>query len=408
MAGLLLFARVSPELAGGKASESLVAVELDPGGTVRDIILDLKRSGALSSGAHVKVEWQGVTLQPHQYLADAGLCPESVVLISRGVKTDWPIWQRQADFDREYVLGKSSFFGTKVYKVVSKSTKVEYAMKSKVRGLEMDLMMRINHPFITRIHYIFAYKRDTYNILMDFVPGGEVGYQLSHVGTFTEERSKFYAAQIASALDYLHNLGIVYQHLKLDSCLLDMDGYCVLTSPNCFLEPDRLSTPGGVLSVAEYLAPEVVKGSAEANDKRTDWWSLGIILYEMICRMVPFYSESVYETYDLILKKELTFEDKEDGDFWSEAAKGICTRLLERNPNERLHSLAEIKAHPFYEGWDWELMVRRGMTAPFRPDPASPSDRFRDYGCDSVFDDEADFDSEPGDFATFSYDGRGS
>eukprot|EP00756_Hemistasia_phaeocysticola_P009904 Hpha_TRINITY_DN14967_c1_g1::TRINITY_DN14967_c1_g1_i3::g.143273::m.143273 len=122
MAGLLLFARVSPELAGGKASESLVAVELDPGGTVRDIILDLKRSGALSSGAHVKVEWQGVTLQPHQYLADAGLCPESVVLISRGVKTDWPIWHQQRDFDcvdrpdllSRAVLGKSSFFGTKV------------------------------------------------------------------------------------------------------------------------------------------------------------------------------------------------------------------------------------------------------------------------------------------------------
>eukprot|EP00756_Hemistasia_phaeocysticola_P009906 Hpha_TRINITY_DN14967_c1_g2::TRINITY_DN14967_c1_g2_i2::g.143271::m.143271/K13303/SGK2; serum/glucocorticoid-regulated kinase 2 len=358
MSGLLLFARVSPELASGEAAESLAAVELDPGGTVGDILLELERSGALSKGAHAKVEWQGVGLEPDQPLADAGLCPESVVLISKGISLD--------DFERVDKLGKGAY-GYR-FVVVRKDTQVQYAMKTKLQGLDKELLLRMEHPFITRVHWIFP-EGDRCHLLLDYIAGGELFYYLSQVGQWGEDRSKFYAAQVATALDYMHGLEIAYHDLQPEACVLGLDGYCVLTSPDCFLDRRRPTEKyfGGGPS-PEYLAPEILTGVAPSG-MQTDWWTFGIFLYEMIHGLPPFYSENINEMYEMILKKELVFEEDLHNGPPSQAVKGICTRLLDRNPSERLQSLPEIKAHPFYEGWDWELMARRGMTAPFLPEP---------------------------------------
>eukprot|EP01059_Diplonema_ambulator_P022372 TRINITY_DN37661_c0_g1_i1.p1 TRINITY_DN37661_c0_g1~~TRINITY_DN37661_c0_g1_i1.p1 ORF type:complete len:479 (+),score=202.67 TRINITY_DN37661_c0_g1_i1:87-1439(+) len=275
------------------------------------------------------------------------------------------------DFDLLCVVGKGSF--GKVMQVRKKDTKEIFAMKCMSKELilreglvehmkaEKNILGMINHPFIVKLHYAFQTK-DSLFLILDFLSGGEVFYHLSQIGTFPESRAKFYTAQIGLALGHLHSLKIIYRDLKPENCVLDKDGNCCITDFG-------LAKPGingkeeakTFCGTPEYLAPEFLTGGG--HGKAVDWWSLGILLYEMITGLPPFYSENVNEMYELILNKKLTFPDG-----MSAGARDLCSKLLERNPDNRMQTVEAFKAHTFFNDLDFDALLAGKLPVPFKPD----------------------------------------
>jgi len=244
-------------------------------------------------------------------------------------------------------------------KVQHKKSGKIYAMKVMRKGTiilkdqvahtndEKHILQKIQHPFIVNLNYAFQTKDKLY-MIMDFVNGGELFYHLKKQHRFDEERVKFYAAEITSALIHLHSHGIVYRDLKPENILLDSYGHIVITdfglSKEIFDEK-TLSFCG----TPEYLAPEVLIGEGHAYP--VDWWSLGTIMYEMLAGFPPFYSKSLKLMYKKIMESPLLFPTEG----MSENAMDLLLKLLEKNPDKRLSGPA-IREHPFFESIDWNLL----------------------------------------------------
>ena len=277
-----------------------------------------------------------------------------------------------ADFAVINVIGKGSF--GKVYQVQKKDSGEIYAMKEMSKEVierenllehtfaEKSILQRIDHPFVVALHYAFQTKEKLY-LVLDFLSGGELFFHLSQVGRFEEPRARFYAAEIGLAIGHLHSLDIIYRDLKPENCVLDKDGHVCLTDFGLAKTNVRGSTEGAVTfcGTPEYLAPEFLIGGG--HGKAVDWWSLGVLVYEMLCGLPPFYSENVSEMYELILKKPLEF-----GDHVSAPARDLITKLLDRNPETRLQNVEIYKAHPFFAPINWVDLYHRRLPTPFKPD----------------------------------------
>jgi len=274
------------------------------------------------------------------------------------------------DFEIIRVIGKGSF--GKVMEVRKKDTGATYAMKEMSKEVierenllehifaEKSILQKIDHPYIVSLHFAFQTKDKLY-LVLDFLSGGELFYHLSQAARFDEWRAKFYCAQIGSAVGHLHSLDIIYRDLKPENAVLDRDGNVCLTDfglaktgvQGAYAASTFCGTP-------EYLAPEFLMGGG--HGKAVDWWSLGILLYEMLAGIPPFYSENVNEMYELILKKPLEFPDD-----MSPNARDLCTRLLDRNPDTRLQDVRVFMSHPFFADIDWGKLLARQIPAPFKP-----------------------------------------
>jgi len=277
------------------------------------------------------------------------------------------------DFALLKVIGKGSF--GKVMLVKKVDTKKVYAMKvlNKANVIkrnqvehtrtERNVLEYIRHPFIVTLRYAFQTKQKLYFVL-DYCPGGELFFHLGRAGKFPESRAKFYAAQITLALQYLHDLGIVYRDLKPENVLLDGDGNVALTDFGLSKEGinDNVSAHS-FCGTPEYLAPEILTRSG--HGRAADWWSLGALLYEMLTGMPPFYSRNRERLFQKILKSSLHFHR-----YFSPAAKSILQGLLTRNPIERLGSKQDatgVKNHAFFKGIDWNLLYQKRLRPPFKP-----------------------------------------
>eukprot|EP00004_Rigifila_ramosa_P004622 TRINITY_DN150_c0_g1_i1.p1 TRINITY_DN150_c0_g1~~TRINITY_DN150_c0_g1_i1.p1 ORF type:complete len:485 (-),score=135.63 TRINITY_DN150_c0_g1_i1:284-1666(-) len=271
------------------------------------------------------------------------------------------------------VLGKGGF--GKVMQVRKKDTGRIYAMKAirKEHVLarnevehtlaEKDVLSKMNHPFIIRLKFSFQTDTRLY-LVLDYMAGGELFFHLQQDDAFTLPRARFYAAEIVSALGYLHEKGIIYRDLKPENVLLDGYGHVCLTDFGLCKAglgvDEKTNTFCGSLA---YMAPEVLDTSLQTGYGRAaDWWSLGCLLYEMMAGLPPFYAEKQLEMVKYIRSKKLEFPD-----YFTPEAKDICSRLLQRNPNDRLQNAAEIRAHPFFREIDWDMLNQRRIEAPFKP-----------------------------------------
>eukprot|EP01062_Namystynia_karyoxenos_P079047 TRINITY_DN825_c0_g2_i1.p1 TRINITY_DN825_c0_g2~~TRINITY_DN825_c0_g2_i1.p1 ORF type:complete len:490 (+),score=196.38 TRINITY_DN825_c0_g2_i1:71-1471(+) len=326
-----------------------------------------------------------------------------------------------ADFEAIAVVGKGAF--GKVRKVYKKDTGAIYALKAMSKDVitrekltehtkaEKNILSMISHPFIVKLHFAFQDATKLY-LVMDFLSGGEVFYHLGKCGTFDEHRAKFYTAEIASALGHIHGLKIIYRDLKPENCVLDRDGHCCLTDFGLAKSNVSAQEAGTFCGTPEYLAPEFLTGGL--HGKAVDWWSLGVLFYEMMTGLPPFYSENVSEMYELILKKPLTFDTDVAV---SESARDLCGKLLDRDPDTRMQEIKDFMAHACYAGWDWDAMLAKQMEVPFKPDPERLNfdEQFTSAEArDSMFDSapvkggNQDFRNfTPTDFKNFTYDGRG-
>lgn len=220
----------------------------------------------------------------------------------------------------------------------------------------------MKHPFLMTLRYAFQTSSKLYFVL-DFYQGGELFYHLKNVRRFTEECSRLYVAEIALALGYLHSLGVIYRDLKPENILLDPQGHVCLTDFGLAKEVSDDEKTSSFCGTPEYLAPEIVNGSG--HDKAADWWSLGILLYELTVGIPPFYSENVNEMYDKIQFGQLRFPP-----FLSNSCKSLIIALLSREPESRLGSrddVQDIKEHPFFSDMDWDRLYAKDYTPSYTP-----------------------------------------
>ncbi|XP_063499327.1 serine/threonine-protein kinase Sgk3 isoform X4 [Symphalangus syndactylus] len=199
----------------------------------------------------------------------------------------------------------------------------------------------------------------------------ELFFHLQRERSFPEHRARFYAAEIASALGYLHSIKIVYRDLKPENILLDSVGHVVLTDFGLCKEGIAISdTTTTFCGTPEYLAPEVIR--KQPYDNTVDWWCLGAVLYEMLYGLPPFYCRDVAEMYDNILHKPLSLRPGVSLTAWS-----ILEELLEKDRQNRLgakEDFLEIQNHPFFESLSWADLVQKKIPPPFNPNVAGPDD----------------------------------
>ena len=235
------------------------------------------------------------------------------------------------DFKILKVIGRGSF--GKVCLVEYKPTKEIYAMKSMKKDmlieheqidnilLEKEILQTIEHPFLCGLVFCFQTLQRVY-FIMPFLSGGEIFQQLRKSKTFTEETVRFYGAQIAIAIDYLHKKGIAYRDLKPENVLIDDTGYLRLADFGMAKKLNEGEKAMSFCGTPEYLAPEIITG--EGHNKAADWWSFGILLYEMLCGVPPFYSENLERMYEMIKFGTLKFPKKTT---LSENAKDLIRKV---------------------------------------------------------------------------------
>ncbi|KAK4049808.1 Serine/threonine-protein kinase [Microbotryomycetes sp. JL201] len=300
------------------------------------------------------------------------------------------------DFDLLKVIGKGSF--GKVMQVRKKDTGRIYALKTIRKAhivsrsevthtlAERTVLAQVNNPFIVPLKFSFQSAEKLYLVLA-FINGGELFHHLQREGRFSEERSRFYAAELLCALEHLHHFNVIYRDLKPENILIDYVGHIAL----CDFGLSKLNmtdsqTTSTFCGTPEYLAPELLLG--HAYTRAVDWWTLGILVYEMLSGLPPFYSENTNEMYQKILTDPLRF-----GDEFSPDARHLLTGLLNRDPAQRLGANGgdEIKRHPFFaKHIDFRKLMRKEYKPPFKPNVESAVDT---SNFDSEFTSEAPQDS---------------
>ncbi|OCT80280.1 hypothetical protein XELAEV_18027098mg [Xenopus laevis] len=207
--------------------------------------------------------------------------------------------------------------------------------------------------------------------ILDYINGGELFYHLQRERCFLEPRARFYAAEIASALGYLHSLNIVYRDLKPENILLDSQGHIVLTDFGlCKENIEPNGTTSTFCGTPEYLAPEVLH--KQPYDRTVDWWCLGAVLYEMLYGLPPFYSRNTAEMYDNILNKPLQLKPN-----ITNSARNLLEGLLQKDRTKRIgakNDFMEIKNHIFFSPINWDDLINKKITPPFNPNVSGPSD----------------------------------
>ena len=214
------------------------------------------------------------------------------------------------DFSLLKVVGKGSF--GKVMQVRKKDTARIYAMKVLHKSnivkcnqvehtrTERNVLSRLGHPFIVGLNFAFQ-SADKLYFVLDYCGGGELFFHLGKEGRFTEDRARFYCAQITLALEHLHSMNVIYRDLKPENVLLDHKGNVRLTDFGLSKEGVNAVDSGAhsFCGTPEYLAPEVLNRTG--HGRAVDWWSLGALLYEMLTGLPPFCKFSVARAWLVIV-----------------------------------------------------------------------------------------------------------
>uniref|UniRef100_A0A8I5ZLJ3 non-specific serine/threonine protein kinase n=1 Tax=Rattus norvegicus TaxID=10116 RepID=A0A8I5ZLJ3_RAT len=242
------------------------------------------------------------------------------------------------DFDYLKLLGKGTF--GKVILVREKATGRYYAMKILRKEViiakdevahtvtESRVLQNTRHPFLTALKYAFQ-THDRLCFVMEYANGGELFFHLSRERVFTEDRARFYGAEIVSALEYLHSRDVVYRDIKV----------------------------------------------LEDNDygRAVDWWGLGVVMYEMMCGRLPFYNQDHERLFELILMEEIRFPRT-----LGPEAKSLLAGLLKKDPKQRLgggpSDAKEVMEHRFFLSINWQDVVQKKLLPPFKPQVTSEVD----------------------------------
>lgn len=234
-------------------------------------------------------------------------------------------------------------------------------------NLEKDILRSIDHPFLVNMEYVFQNDFRVY-FLMKFVKGGELFRHLVEVRMFPEKSAKFFAAQVALALAHLHSKGIIYRDLKPENVLVGEDGYLLVADFGLakFVQQGELAN--SFCGTAEYLAPEMLIGNG--HDFTVDWWALGILIFEMIVGIPPFFHRNKHRMYFLIRESAVSFPDPVRHRITVSAeAQDLIRKLLDKNRQTRLgvNGINEILAHPWFADLNIQQLIEKKITSPYTP-----------------------------------------
>eukprot|EP01060_Flectonema_neradi_P005305 TRINITY_DN13516_c0_g1_i1.p1 TRINITY_DN13516_c0_g1~~TRINITY_DN13516_c0_g1_i1.p1 ORF type:complete len:603 (+),score=140.95 TRINITY_DN13516_c0_g1_i1:212-1810(+) len=284
-----------------------------------------------------------------------------------------------SDFELVTVVGRGSF--GKVLKVKRKSTDQIFAMKilqkeaiikdgiiDKVVN-ERNSLAGVSHPFLSSLEYAFQTEGNLY-LVMPFLPGGDLKFHMRSRQQFTQPMTVFYTAQLVLALEHLHSRKILYRDLKPGNIVLDADGYAVLTDFGMAKRTSRLRSTS-FCGTDTYMAPEMI--DEKEYTEAVDWWSLGILVYELLVGDPPFYAADPCELYLMITQTEVKYTP-----VLSSVAKKFIKKLLTRDETKRLVDPKLIKADPFFNGMDWDKILKKELPPPFKPNFAKGDTRYFD------------------------------
>ncbi|XP_041349974.1 protein kinase C delta type-like isoform X2 [Gigantopelta aegis] len=286
------------------------------------------------------------------------------------------------DFILIKVLGKGSFGKVLLAEVKADKTYVAIKALRKDVVLEDDdvectlierrvLALGSKHPFLTYLYSTFQSKSHLY-FVMEYLNGGDLMFHIQVSGKFDFHRSQFYSAEIVCGLQYLHSHGVIYRDLKLDNVMLDKDGHIKLADFGMCKEniygDNKASTFCGT---PDYIAPEILKGLR--YNSSVDWWSFGVLLYEMLIGQSPFHGDDEEDLFHSIMHDTPRYP----GSMSKEAAI-LLSLLFERNPSVRLGMpgcpSGPLRSQAFFRNIDWEKLERRELPPVFKPKIKSPSD----------------------------------
>lgn len=307
-------------------------------------------------------------------------------------------------FEKIKLLGQGDV--GKVYLVREKSTALLYAMKvlsksemikrNKIKRAlaEQEILASSNHPFIVTLHHSFQSEDHLY-LCMEYCMGGEFfrALQSREGKCLKEDDARFYAAEVTAALEYLHLMGYIYRDLKPENILLHQSGHIMLSDFDLSKQSGSEAAPtivGGngrsvgnmpaldtkaciadfrtnsFVGTEEYIAPEVIRGNGHTS--AVDWWTLGILLYEMLFGITPFKGKNRNATFANILKNDVAFMDGGGYQQVTGNCRNLIRKLLIKDENKRLGSRAgasDIKGHAFFKNTQWALL--RNQTPPILP-----------------------------------------
>jgi len=292
------------------------------------------------------------------------------------------------DFEIIKVIGRG-FIG-KILLVKYKKDGKYYAMKMMRKDqiiseelqdnilLEKNILIESQNEFILSLSFFFQTKERIY-FITPFIKGGDLYHKLKKDKFLKEDLVKFYSAQIIIALQYLHDLGIAYRDLKPENILLNEDGYIKLCDFGASVKLHGTEKDLNFAGSPEYASPEMI--NYQGHTVMTDWWSLGILIYEMLYGFTPFFNLDKDRMYDLIINGSISFPEyytnnennEEENQIEyniSEEAKSLIIKLLEKDPGKRLgrEGLEEIKKEPFFYGIYFDDISKKRYKALFIPD----------------------------------------
>eukprot|EP00112_Aurelia_sp_Birch-Aquarium-sp1_P009989 Seg2156.4 transcript_id=Seg2156.4/GoldUCD/mRNA.D3Y31 product="Serine/threonine-protein kinase 38-like" protein_id=Seg2156.4/GoldUCD/D3Y31 len=325
------------------------------------------------------------------------------------------------DFESLKVIGKGAFGEVRlaqkkdtghVYamKILRKADMLEKEQVAHVRA-ERDVLAESDNPWIVKMYYSFQDAQCLF-LVMEFLPGGDLMTMLMRKDTFTEQQTQYYVAESILAIDSIHQLGFIHRDIKPDNLLLDARGHIKLSdfglctglkkahrtdfyrnitpaNVDALCDPvgtkqkaltwkkNRRAMAYSTVGTPDYIAPEVFHQTG--YERTCDWWSLGVIMYEMLIGYPPFCSETPQETYKKVMnwKETLVFPLEIP---ITNTAKNMILRFCTNSENRiGKNGVEEIKAHPFFKGVDWISIRDRPAAIPVEVKSIDDTSNFDDF-----------------------------
>jgi len=277
------------------------------------------------------------------------------------------------DFEMLRTLGCGSFGRVKFARYIpdGRHYAVKFMKKHEIIKLkqvdhinsEKRLMAQIDYPFIVNL---IGYSKDDYYvyIMMECVSGGELFTHLRRARKFADSQAMFYAAQTGAAFAHIHSKNIIHRDLKPENVLLCPNGYSKLTDFGFakILEPGTRTYT--LCGTPEYIAPEVLLN--KGHGKPVDWWTMGILIYEMIVGQPPFCDEDPMGIYQKILAGKIYFPK-----YFDKNAKALVKKLLTADLSKRYGNLRDgaddILQHKWFSPIDFAKLEQFEINPPYKP-----------------------------------------
>lgn len=324
------------------------------------------------------------------------------------------------DFESLRVIGKGAFGEVRLVqkkdtghifamKILRKADMLEKEQVAHVRA-ERDILVEADHTWVVQMYYSFQDNISLY-LIMEFLPGGDMMTLLMKKDTLTEEQTQFYIAESVLAIDSIHQLGFIHRDIKPDNLLLDAKGHIKLSdfglctglkkshrtefykdlshgkTGDFNLNPmdskkkleswkrNRRALAYSTVGTPDYIAPEVFMQTGYTSS--CDWWSLGVIMYEMLIGYPPFCSENPQETYRKVMNWRETLIFPPEFPISTEA-KDLIQKLC-RDAEHRLNSVQEIKTQSFFRGCDWDHIRDRPAAIPIEIKSIDDTSNFDEF-----------------------------